>query len=106
MSSTHFNDSQSDGTVQLPPFGTRVFVGVLDGVVVNVAVAVPVSVGVAVGVLVVVTVGVAVGVFSSQTFVPRLQVKLAMNMPPEVVHVVWGWLRHRLVNTQQPRGSH
>ena len=107
--STHFNDSQSDGSMQLPPLGTRVFVGVTDGVVVNVTVAVAVTEGVAVVVLVAVTVAVVVGVglgFSWQVLSMRLQKALAVNVPPELAHCVWVSFRHSVGKSQQPSGSH
>jgi hypothetical protein len=49
MPFTQLLDAHSAGVVQLPPFGTPVFVGVADGVVVEVAVPVGVLVAVAVG---------------------------------------------------------
>ena len=76
MPLTHFSEAHSAGVMQLPPFGTRVLVGVIDGVNVDVLVAVIVAVlvvvavfvavAVLVGVLDGVAVGVTVGVLVSQ----------------------------------------
>ena len=63
MPLTQFSEAQSAGVIQLPPFGTRVLVGVIDGVSVDVLVAVLVAVAVLLAVLDGVAVGVTVGVF-------------------------------------------
>jgi hypothetical protein len=89
MPLTHFSEAQSAGVMQLPPFGTRVLVGVIDGVSVGVLVAVLVAVLVVVAVAVLlavldaVAVGVTVGVFVWQ--VSLMQDESGLKTPPGMV---------------------
>lgn len=81
MPFTQLIDAHSADVVQLPPFGTPVFVGVADGVVVEVAVPVGVLVGVAVG-------GHGGGSTGTWQAAPT-HVPTHLNPPPCASHSVW-----------------